>query len=560
MENLAKFAEEKEQIFRTEIKNNFKEQIFVNELKRHYNLRNPKSEKPTMVFFVVRINKEQVKISVGMKVYPKFWIASKAMIDGSIPYIENKNNQLLNDRLNLYDKRFLEYKSLVCNGILTVDKEILRNYITTGKIIMAKKAITHDNIDIKTTLLSYLKEDKSKKESSKDNDRRFINDFGNYLSQYTLKDYTDITFDMMKGFQNWCVENTKGRNGKNATGKTINHKVDCVYGIMQRYLVNRGLMSSSHLSDIKIEPLKEYNIDDEIALRDDELTNLYNYQCESKRDEEIRDLFLLECLTGQRFSDIEKVADLVEQKNGRTYINLVQNKGGSKVQVDIIFQMAIDILEKYSFQLPTYNKKIFNNKDIAKLVGIKGKELLRYDEAGIAGIKTIEKERYECVSSHTGRRTLITLLSLRGFNETEIARYSGHETLSMVRLYDKSKKGTKEKEMFERLKKEHPELILKMVGEEDITKSNDDNKELIQKIEEQAIEKFQLSQEKSQLQDKIKRQQSVIAVERQIADSIIQTHDDLIGQLETGVSYDLIKECNDEADSISQILDNEPFE
>lgn len=332
--------------------------------------------------------------------------------------------------------------------------------------------------------------------------------------------------------------------------------------MLRRYLVNNGLMSGSHLADIQIEPLKEYNIDDEIALRDDELTLLYNYICENKRDTEIKDLFLLECLTGQRFSDIEKVADLVEQKDGRTYVTVMQNKGGVKVQVHIIFQMALDILEKYSFQLPTYDNKIFNKriKDIAKLVGIKGKELLRYDEAGIAGIKTIEKERYECVSSHTGRRTLITLLSLRGFNETEIARYSGHETLSMVRLYDKSKKGTKEKEMFERLKKEHPELILKMVGEEDITKSNDNNKELIQKIEEQAIERFKLSQEKSQLQDKIKRQQSVIDIERQITDSIKQTHDDLIGQLETGISYDLIKECNDEADSISQILDNEPFE
>ena len=72
MENLATFVFEK----RTEIKNNFKEQIFANELKRHYNLRNPKGEKPTMVFFVVRINNEQVKISVGMKVYPKYWVHS----------------------------------------------------------------------------------------------------------------------------------------------------------------------------------------------------------------------------------------------------------------------------------------------------------------------------------------------------------------------------------------------------------------------------------------------------------------------------------------------------
>lgn len=37
----------------------------------------------------------------------------------------------------------------------------------------------------------------------------------------------------------------------------------------------------------------------------------------------------------------------------------------------------------------------------------------------------------------------------------------------MVRRYDKSNEGTKVKEMFERLKVEHPECILKMVGEQE---------------------------------------------------------------------------------------------
>ena len=65
----------------------------------------------------------------------------------------------------------------------------------------------------------------------------------------------------------------------------------------------------------------------------------------------------MECTTGQRFSDIKKVDKLIERKDGRTYINLVQDKASAKVQVDIIFQMALDILAKYSYNLPTINKK-----------------------------------------------------------------------------------------------------------------------------------------------------------------------------------------------------------
>lgn len=463
MQNLANFVFEK----RTEIKNKIKEQIFANEIRHHYNLRNPKGGKPTMVFLVVRINNEQVKISTGMKVYPTHWNVNRAVEDGDISFLENNNNRLLNERLALFDSRFNEYLRLVNDGIVEIDKEILKGYIQTGNV-MAKKQ-TKEKIDIAKVLLSYLDKDTSIKEGTKANYTRFIKSFGEFLSTQSIVDYTSITMDSIKGFQQWCIDNTKGKNGGRASGESVNKKVDCTLKCIKRYLVGNGLMTGSQFADIQIEPLKEIQIDDEIALRDDELTLLYNYQCESKRDEEIRDLFLLECTTGQRFSDVEKVADLVEHKDGRTYFNLIQNKGGAKVQVDIIFQMAIDILEKYAYQLPTYNKKIFNKriKEIAKSAGVKGQELIRYHEADIAGVSNFSKERCECISSHTGRRTFITLLSLRGYNETEIARYSGHSTLTMVRRYDKSKEGTKVKEMFERLKIEHPECILKMVREQE---------------------------------------------------------------------------------------------
>ena len=81
----------------------------------------------------------------------------------------------------------------------------------------------------------------------------------------------------------------------------------------------------------------------------------------------------MECTTGQRFSDIKKVDKLIERKDGRTYINLVQDKASAKVQVDIIFQMALDIIAKYSYNLPTINNKKFNAriKENAKQEGIK---------------------------------------------------------------------------------------------------------------------------------------------------------------------------------------------
>ena len=300
---------------------------------------------------------------------------------------------------------------------------------------MAKKKASAQPIDVAKVLLSYLDKDTSLKESTKSNYERFIRSFGDFLSSYTIKSVADITQGMIKDYRQWCIENTTGKSGGRASGQSINHKVDCTLKCIKKYLVDNGLMAGSQYADIQVEPLKEEAIDDEIALRDDELNLLYSYKCESELDEEIRDLFLLECTTGQRFSDIEKLDDLVEHKDGRTYFNLIQNKGGSKVEVDVIFQMALDILVKYQYKLPTHNKKLFNNriKEIAKAAGITGDVQMRYHEAGKAGVRQVVKKRWEVVSSHTGRRTFVTLLSLRGMTEAEIARYSGHKSLSMVR-------------------------------------------------------------------------------------------------------------------------------
>lgn len=541
---------------RTEIKNNFDEQIFANELRHHYNLRQPKGRKPTMVFLVVRINNQQVKISTGMKVYPMHWNINRAKECSGLPFLENNNNRLLNERLSLLDIRFDEYKRLVNEGIVSIDKEIFKEYIQTGTI-MAKKQ-TKEKIDVARVLLSYLDKDTSIKDGTKDNYTRFIKSFGEFLSSQSIHGYEDITMALMKGFQQWCIENTKGRNGGRATGESVNKKVECTLKCIKRYLVGNGLISGSQFADIQIEPLKEVAIDDEIALRDDELTLLYKYQCENKRDEEIRDLFLLECTTGQRFSDVEKVADFVEHKDGRTYFNLIQDKGGAKVQVDIIFQMAIDILEKYAYKLPTYNKKIFNKriKEIAKSAGIVGHELIRYHEADIAGVSTQTKERYKCISSHTGRRTFTTLLSLRGMNETEIARYTGHATLTMVRRYDKSKEGTKVKEMFERLKKEHPEQILQMVGD-NCKKVEGDNtaSELYKQIQQQAFLQLKQQEENANLNTRIRRQAGIIAIEKHIADISNHSLSDLKELLEFGMSYEEILKYYEERDRINAITD-----
>ena len=46
-------------------------QIFINQMQCNFNLRQPKANKPTNIYLVVYLNNKQVKLSTGVKVYPR---------------------------------------------------------------------------------------------------------------------------------------------------------------------------------------------------------------------------------------------------------------------------------------------------------------------------------------------------------------------------------------------------------------------------------------------------------------------------------------------------------
>ena len=49
-------------------------QIFINEIvKASFNLRQPKSKRPTNIYLIVHINQKQAKLSSGVKVYLDHW-------------------------------------------------------------------------------------------------------------------------------------------------------------------------------------------------------------------------------------------------------------------------------------------------------------------------------------------------------------------------------------------------------------------------------------------------------------------------------------------------------
>jgi len=86
-------------------------QIFINEMQARFNLRKPRSEKPTNLYLVCRINNKQVKLSTGVKIYPDHWNEKRqeAYISVRLSELDNINNTIVNKKITKLKEYFFSY-------------------------------------------------------------------------------------------------------------------------------------------------------------------------------------------------------------------------------------------------------------------------------------------------------------------------------------------------------------------------------------------------------------------------------------------------------------------
>lgn len=444
-------------------------QFFPEELRCTFNLRKPNGKKPTNIYMVVRMNGKQYKLTTGLKVYPSQWNKRKELAYTSeiLNITDNENNIIVNRKISDLKKSFLDFISYLCSHPNEMDIELLKKYIYKDCIIMTKKKQT--NLNVCLIISKEVDKDMDISEDSKNNYYNYLAWFDKFLKHHsiTFTSFNEITSQTFKDYQVFLrnVTDARTKDGKLSV-RYINNCVKSLYQRLGTYIVPLGMMERVNLLNITVPVINDKTEDYGIALRDDEIIKLWNYQCENDKEELVRDLFILNCLTGQRISDTQKIGENVDEIMSITTIKLVQQKTDKFVKCGIVFELAKDILKKYSEGIPDLTNNDMNNgiKSIARKANINSIEYVGRQSGTSNKVTVVDKPRYECISSHTGRRTFITLLKLRGWDSTKIMRYSGHKDTRMVDHYCKLKDSL-EYEVFEKTKREHPELILRMVGE-----------------------------------------------------------------------------------------------
>lgn len=140
-----------------------------------------------------------------------------------------------------------------------------------------------------------------------------------------------------------------------------------------------------------------------VALSEDELDTLASFDfSHSSRLERTRDLFLVGCWTGLRFSDFTRIRE-ENIKDGM--ITIQQQKTNEFVTIPL-HPVFIRIWEKYNGNLPgnISNQKFNDNlKDVCREAGLTEHVMKSITKGGKK--QTTIYEKWQLVSSHTARRS-----------------------------------------------------------------------------------------------------------------------------------------------------------
>lgn len=283
-------------------------QIFINQMQCNFNLRQPKANKPTNIYLVVYLNNKQVKLSTGVKVYPEHWNIRKqqAYVNARLSKLDNNNNTIANDRLSELKDMFLEFKHYLCEHPTDIDNSITilrtRIYKNTMTTEIKKKSAT--------TVMKEIIDAKQAASSTKEQQKLNVGKFERYLKENNISDtWESMNLNTFESYQKYLVDNGRGsvtirniiQNTLFPLLKKVSKRVDIPFTWYDSNL--------NSFEFVKDESNKELASNKKVTLTEEQLKQLYDYpitgtELQVRKRTEIRDLFVLQCLVGQRVGDI----------------------------------------------------------------------------------------------------------------------------------------------------------------------------------------------------------------------------------------------------------------
>lgn len=423
-------------------------QVFINEIvKASFNLRQPKSKRPTNIYLIVRINQKQAKLSTGVKVYPEHWNIKKqeAYISCRLTESDNINNTIANKKLLELRNQFEEFKRYLCDNPSKLENcwELLRQYIYKDSNMRKTKKINAIH-----WLRDAIANDKTIKTSGERKGASTMEMYQGQLKSFDtfLKEtdkgaigFEEINLALIKEYETYLFNKTV-KKGKTTSTNTVANKCVQLIGIIKRAEPYNLIDIHESKLDRYTKPKSRQGNENEIYLSEEDINKIYSLKLSGK-EEVVRDLFVLQCWTGQRFSDIQSLnKGIIKHTRNGQVLEIVQTKKTHRVTIPL-FPITTEILRKYNFNLPTTakNTTLSYLKKIGLKAGLTEEHIVTEDRGG--KVTNSIKQRWELIGTHTARRSYISNMLKRGYDSHLLMKITGHTTEEAFKRYVKVSSG-----------------------------------------------------------------------------------------------------------------------
>ena len=399
-------------------------------MKHGYFLKKPNLKKDTLILFQCYFNdeKKQFKYSTGEFIKPSEW-----NFEQGVPHTKGKarNSEATTilAQLMRYTSVFETTESLCIKMNESFTSQVLKNaFDNEFKKVYQKldffsvyDLYTSEKINQKAWKLSTIKRHKNIK---------------NHLIEFEKKKKYKLTLSTInKKFYNeflkYCYNDLKHYSN------TVSRNV----GLFKSFMLWAYNEKHTYNNEFQAFEKPKTVITEEVALTLEQVTEIFNLEIENKKYEKVRDVFVFQCLTGMRFGEMKAINENVISENA---ILLKEEKDATKEYREIpLFEITKYILKKYNYKLPLIanQKQNLYIKELLKTAEFNNEtEFTKNTEfTRVQGVNVTKfvMPLHDRISTHTARRTFITIMKNKGIADKTIMSITGHRDLKTFNNYHK---------------------------------------------------------------------------------------------------------------------------
>lgn len=280
-----------------------------------------------------------------------------------------------------------------------------------------------------------------------------------YSKEKRIKlNYDNIDWQFRNKFLQWLYGEPRKHSANNASK---------LFEVLKQFL-KESYRLGYHTNEIFNDSgfgIKRVKTKNKVRLNFDELRVLQNLELSGNLPfEKVRDLFLVGCFTGLRFSDWHKVKkENIIIEEGNELLEIFTQKTSTPVFIPLLSELKA-ILEKYEYKLPKLSSQFFNRviKQVCELANLDSMEMRIYSEGGVTMEERMEK--YKMVSSHCARRSFASNFYRFGISPFILMQITGHATEKQFFDYIDLSKKDLAKEFAKQVELKKKESRLKVVS------------------------------------------------------------------------------------------------